>query len=194
MNKQNKQVCKNILNNLKAIGYRIDEIRHMVQYINDSHKPFNKSLDEISRELEQKSDSLSNIRIMVKKYMAEEGLIGEHASMAIVGTFETGFSLYVHNNDNGDRPHFHMRKNDINVCIELERPEYFRQGDAHESGVLDEEEKQDLIELFQTVVDIEKFKKAGITVWDMMCITWNWNNPDNEVSDDLEMPDYSKLS
>jgi hypothetical protein len=58
---------------------------------------------------------------------------------------------------------------------------------------LEDEEKQALNEFFNTIVDVKKFKEAGITVWDMCCIIWNWNNPDNKLPDDLPMPDYTEL-
>ena len=189
----NDSICKDVFTRIEMLEYKIDEIKFMVQYINDSHEPFNRSLNEISLQLKQDEEHLSETRRMLRRYMDEEGFNGEHSSMAIVGRFNTGFSMYIQDNDNGIRPHFHMKKNDTYVCIEFERPEYFRQGEEHEGGFLDDEEKKELIENLQAVINIEKFKEAGITSWEMLCLTWNWNNPDKELPDDLEMPDYSLL-
>ena len=189
----NESTCKGILHQLDSLGYKIDEIRHSIQYINDSHIPISRPLDEITSRLDEEKDRLLETKYILKKYMDEEGFVGEHSSMAVVGSFQTGFDTYIHNNDGGDRPHFHMRKNDTHVCIQFECPEYFRQGEEHEGGFLDDEEKDELVEFLKSTISIEKFKKAGITVWDMMCITWNWNNPDNALPEDIEIPDYITL-
>lgn len=37
-------------------------------------------------------------------------------------------------------------------------------------------------------------KKFSGTNWEFLVLSWNINNSDIEISDDLEMPDYSKLS
>ena len=121
----------------------------------------------------------------------------------IIGSFSSspfGGNLYVDTNDSGEKPHFHIRNyrsgtnNNYGFLtgIEFQRPAYFHQQSAND--VLDDEEKVALNEFFNMVVDRKNFKEAGITVWDMCCILWNWNNPDNELSDELEMPDYTKLS
>jgi len=111
-----------------------------------------------------------------------------------------GGDLYVDTDDSGEIPHFHIRNFRFGTGnyygfltgIEFQKPAYFHQ--QRPTDVLDDEERQALSEFFSTVVeDRRRFREAGITVWDMACIMWNWNNPDNPLPDDLEIPDYTKL-
>jgi len=121
--------------------------------------------------------------------------------VSIISLTDWGGDLYIDTNDIQETPHFHIRNRRSGLGnnygfltgIEFKRPAYIHQQDP--IHVLDDDEKKALNDFFRTVVtDFTKFRESGITIWDMCCIIWNWNNLENEqLPDDLEMPDYTML-
>jgi hypothetical protein len=136
------------------------------------------------------------------KELPSEADENEELDVCIVGSFWTspyGGELYVDTDDSGKTPHFHIRNYQSGTSknygfltgIEFRKSAYFHQQSVED--VLNDKEKEALIELLNSVVDRPKFKEAGITMWDMCRLLWDWNNSGNELPEELEMPDYTKL-
>lgn len=122
----------------------------------------------------------------------------------IVGCFNTeayGGELFVETNDAVEVPHFHIRNNQSGIRndygfmtgIEFLKPAYLHQQSPKD--VLNDKQKVALNDFLGSVVtQNKKLKEAGVTVWEMCCLLWNWNNSEHdELPDGLEMPDYTKL-
>ena len=99
------------------------------------------------------------------------------------------YDVYVVTRDNGDTPHFHIRRRYddgkiFHTCIKIETPEYYY--DDGEIDLLDDNLKKDLCEFLKQP-----------TIWGYLLSAWNSQNSD-EYSDitldlNLPMPDYSLL-
>ena len=120
----------------------------------------------------------------------------------IVGSFWTtdyGGVLYVDTDDSGEIPHFHIRNFRSGTSgeygfltgIEFQKPAYFHQQDP--GDILSDGKKEALCEYLNSVVEEKKFREAGITMWEMLCLMWNWNNPGNQLPQEVAMPDYRGL-
>lgn len=112
--------------------------------------------------------------------------------MAKIGTFNN-IEIFVRTNDPGKIPHFHFidknKKKDNEGCIRIDCPEYF----DHEGKTLhlNSSQKKEMIDFLSQPFGRKKFSGTN---WEFLVLSWNINNSDIEISDDLEMPDYSKLS
>lgn len=120
----------------------------------------------------------------------ENGRLNE---MARVGFFDE-YEVYVHTDDAGHIPHFHLRDSAtqgrmFETCIELKTNKYFHHG-AHQ-GVLNSGERKDLAEFMESMNT-----KLNMTNYKATCILWNMNNSkDNiEVNDNMIIPNYRELS
>jgi len=115
--------------------------------------------------------------------------------MARVGYFGPNeFEVYVHTNDPGNIPHFHVRDSstqgrEFHTCIELLNAKYF-----HHTGkedFLNSKHRKQLVAFLLSEPDDEDspFQRN----WDALIYEWNRNNSDNKVSKDIEVPDYTKI-
>ena len=104
--------------------------------------------------------------------------------------------VYIHTNDSGKTPHFHVRKYSSHnqfeweVCIAFTEAKYFKHG-KYTDELPDKGIAKDLDKMLRTV---DKKSKYGMTYWDIALEEWNRNNSDVELPLDLEQPDYTKLS
>ena len=130
----------------------------------------------------------------------KEELINGILEMARVGYLPVGSNksqveVYVHTDDPGKTPHFHVRKKsehghsfEWDKCIQFEKAEYFEHGDFHKGKLPNKKYVKMVIDLMKSVN-----KTWGITYWQYAVRMWNDNNSDVTLPDDLQMPDYSRL-
>ena len=112
-----------------------------------------------------------------------------------------GIELYVHTNDSGSIPHFHVRKYsthkhkydkrskfDWETCIRYDSPQYFLHGKYHDT-LPDPEIAKQLDSMLRTVNP----KRRGITYWQSAIDDWNNNTERIQLDPDMEQPDYTLL-
>ena len=110
--------------------------------------------------------------------------------MATIGNMDNTLCVIIRMNDAGNIPHFHVmdrttlgRK--FHTCIKIEAPEYF-----HHTGkedVLNSKQRKSLVDFLQS-----SHRKG--TKWEMLVDLWNINNSTMIVDDNIDMPDYTKLT
>lgn len=113
--------------------------------------------------------------------------------MARVGFIDDEYEVYIHTDDPGNVPHFHIwdaetRGQKFHTCIKIESPEYF-----HHTGkedYLNSSMRKELIKFLKSKPT--KLKRYN-TNWEVVVDMWNANNSKANVPDDLPMPDYTKL-
>ena len=113
--------------------------------------------------------------------------------MARVGFIADEYEVYIHTDDPGNIPHFHIwdaetRGQKFHTCIRIESPEYF-----HHTGkedYLNSNMRKELIKFLKSKPT--KLKRYN-TNWEVVVDMWNANNSKANVPDDLPMPDYTKL-
>ena len=113
--------------------------------------------------------------------------------MARVGFIDDEYEVYIHTDDPGNVPHFHIwdaetRGQKFHTCIRIESPEYF-----HHTGkedYLNSSMRKELIKFLKSKPT--KLKRYN-TNWEVVVDMWNANNSKANVPDDLPMPDYTKL-
>ena len=113
--------------------------------------------------------------------------------MARVGFINDEYEVYIHTDDPGNIPHFHIwdaetRGQKFYTCIRIESPEYF-----HHTGkedYLNSSMRKELIKFLKSKPT--KLKRYN-TNWEVVIDMWNANNSKANVPDDLPMPDYTKL-
>lgn len=110
--------------------------------------------------------------------------------MARVGYLDSELEIYVHTNDPGNIPHFHVRDvetrgSKFHTCIEIKTNKYF-----HHTG------KEDVLNSHQRK-ELHKFLKSkdkyGEENWIVLIKEWNRNNSDMEIDIKQKMPDYKNL-
>lgn len=107
---------------------------------------------------------------------------------------QTNIEVYVHTNDGGRIPHFHVRKYGKNnkfeweVCVKYEQPEYFIHGIYRDVSSM-----RGLEYTLDRLLRINNPKDPGRTYWQSAIIAWNMNNSDSDLPYDLEQPDYTQL-
>ena len=112
--------------------------------------------------------------------------------MARVGFVDDKYEVYVHTDDPGNIPHFHMwdaetRGQKFHTCIKIESPEYF-----HHTGkedVLNNRLKKDLIKFLNGKSKNNRFS----TNWEYLLSMWNDNNSKRNVPEDIPIPNYLLL-
>lgn len=113
--------------------------------------------------------------------------------MARVGfTSDNVFEVYVHTDDSGKIPHFHVwdaetKGDKFHTCIRIDSPAYFHH--TGKEGVLNSKEKKNLVQFLKSSCKNKKFD----TNWELLVFMWNLNNSDVEIDSMQEMPDYLKL-
>lgn len=113
--------------------------------------------------------------------------------MARVGFIDDEYEVYIHTDDPGNVPHFHIwdaetRGQKFHTCIRIESPEYF-----HHTGkedYLNSSMRKELIKFLKSKPT--KLKRYN-TNWEVVVDMWNANNSKANVPDDLPMPDYTRL-
>ena len=112
--------------------------------------------------------------------------------MARVGFFDD-YEVYVHTNDPGHIPHFHLRDSAtqgkiFETCIELKRNKYFHHG--YHQGVLNSKERKVLAKFMESVNE-----HIGKTNYEVTCILWNMNNSDYNIDlhEVTTIPDYTNI-
>lgn len=131
-------------------------------------------------------------RLIVKKQFVDiEG-------MARIGwipynTMNT-IEVYVHTNDDGKIPHFHIRKYGRNnkfeweTCILYDSADYFLHG--RYSDTIPNKIAKELDKMLR----MSNPKRGGISFWQTAVDDWNSNNSDIELPRDIEQPDYTTLN
>lgn len=114
-----------------------------------------------------------------------------------VGVTEDSYLIYVNSDDSGYIPHFHYvdetsrgrdKKKGFHTCIRLDKPEYFHH--TGKEGTLNSKQLKELIEFLNSPFSKPKFNGTN---WDYMVMIWNMNNSKQNVDEDMNIPDYSKL-
>lgn len=107
-----------------------------------------------------------------------------------------GVEIYIHTNDGGEIPHFHVRKYgkhgsfDWEVCIAFQEAKYFKHG-QYQDELPNTKIAKDLDETLRMV---DPKSRYGSTYWEIAIEEWNRNNSDREVPLDLVQPDYTHIS
>jgi hypothetical protein len=116
--------------------------------------------------------------------------------MAKIGSIDTqvgktgNYEIWIYTNDPGNKPHFHIINEQANFssCIEILSANYF----FHEGkeDTLNHKLKKSLVYFLQ-----KENKKRKITNWEFLCLSWDANNSQMELPDEIydNMPDYMTL-
>jgi len=112
--------------------------------------------------------------------------------MARVGFIGDEYEVFIHTNDPGHIPHFHMwdkatRGQNFHTCIRIDKPEYFYH--TGKEGKLNSKIKKALM-LFLT--SPHKNKRYSNN-WEYMLSMWNDNNSTTFVSESSPIPNYVLL-
>ena len=132
----------------------------------------------------------------MKLYIDELDMILEMARIGWIPVGnKKGIEVYVHTNDGGNTPHFHVRKYGSNgnfdweCCIMYEKPEYFKHG-RYTDELPDRKIAKELDKMLRTV---DKKSRNKLTFWEIAIDEWNRNNSNAELDLDLKQPDYTKI-
>ena len=112
--------------------------------------------------------------------------------MARVGFIDNKYEVYIHTDDPGNIPHFHIwdaetRGQKFHTCIRIDSPQYF-----HHSGkedTLNSSMKKELMSFLKSKSRNRRFN----TNWEYLVSMWNDNNSNVEVTEDAQIPDYLTL-
>lgn len=111
-----------------------------------------------------------------------------------VGTTKT-VEVYVHTDDPGNVPHFHVRKYGSNnqfeweTCIRYDSPTYFSHG--HYGGKIPDRKIIKQLDSMLRMVDPDS--RNNETFWHECVDEWNKNNSNIKLDKNIEQPDYTKL-
>ena len=103
--------------------------------------------------------------------------------------------VYIHTDDSGKIPHFHIRKYskegkfDRESCIRIDSPEYFFHG-QYRDRISTALAKQ----LDKKLRTVDENSVKGSTYWEKVVDAWNDNNSDVKVPKDAKQPDYTQLN
>ena len=102
-----------------------------------------------------------------------------------------GLEVYINTDDNGDKPHVHVRHKDnwdeFHTCIRLDTAEYFLHDgkrDTFNSG-----QKK----LFVQFMNTNLSGRFTGSIWDYCIYEWNRNNERHPMDENIQMPDYNSL-
>lgn len=103
--------------------------------------------------------------------------------MATIGEYK-GY-VYRLYGDDGNIPHFHILKDNKTIqCVRIDKAEYFTHSGKY-TYELNSEEIKALIKFLNS--------RYPVTNWVYVVNQWNLENKNYQISDDLDMPDYTKL-
>ena len=111
-----------------------------------------------------------------------------------VGTTNT-IEVYVHTNDGGNVPHFHVRKYskkgdfEWECCVRYDKAEYFKHG-RYKDEFPNKKIAKELDKMLRT---IDKTDRHKATYWEVAIDEWNRNNSSVTIPLDLPQPDYTTL-
>ena len=111
--------------------------------------------------------------------------------MASVGDIDSKLTIIIRMNDPGNIPHFHIVDKQtlgskFHTCVKIESAEYF-----HHTGkedVLNTKQRKLLVNYLSSSI------KNGLTAWEYLVMTWNFNNSNVNIDPNIQMPDYTKLN
>ena len=111
--------------------------------------------------------------------------------MASIGDLDSKLTIIIRMNDPGNIPHFHIVDkhtlgSKFHTCIKITSPEYF-----HHTGkedVLNSKQRKLLVTYLSSTI------KHGLTAWEYLVMTWNFNNSSLNVDENILMPDYTQLN
>ena len=135
----------------------------------------------------------------MKRLIVEKEFESPILEMARIGFIPHGskktIEVYVHTDDPGKVPHFHVRKYGKNnkfeweACIRYDSAAYFSHGRYNDS-LPDRKIAKELDNMLRHVDTKSRHKD---TYWKKCVDAWNDNNSDVELDPDIEQPDYTKL-
>lgn len=128
-----------------------------------------------------KSDELLNAttETLIENEVLEE--------MATIGEYKD--CVYRIYGNEGNIPHFHILKNNKTIqCVRIDKAEYFTHNGKY-TYELNSGERKALIKFLNS----KHFNKYPETNWVYVVNQWNLENKNYPISDDLDMPDYTKL-
>ncbi len=108
---------------------------------------------------------------------------------------QNGIEVYVHTDDAGRVPHFHVRKYgkknqfEWETCIRYDSAEYFLHG-RYKDKLPDRQTAKALDSMLRQ----KNPKRRGITYWESAVDDWNNNNSIEELSPEIVQPDYTQLT
>ena len=111
-----------------------------------------------------------------------------------IGSTKT-IEVYVHTDDPGKIPHFHVRKYGQNnkfeweTCIRYDKADYFLHGQYSDKLP----DKKTARELDYMLRQINKKSRNHSTFWQDCVDEWNRNNSDVELDLNIIQPDYTQL-
>lgn len=114
-----------------------------------------------------------------------------------IGFTDDGYEIFVVTDDDilSDVPHFHYRKKEkgkaceFHTCIRFDKPEYYHH--LGNEDTLNSEQKENLIKFLMT--KDKKIGKNKFTNWEWLILSWNSQNNEIKIADDLIVPNYKKL-
>ena len=112
--------------------------------------------------------------------------------MARVGFIDDEYEVYIHTDDPGNVPHFHIwdaetRGQKFHTCIRIESPEYFHH--TGKEAYLNSSMRKELVSFLKSKSKNKRFSSN----WEYLVSMWNDNNSNMNVPEDITMPDYMKL-
>ena len=131
------------------------------------------------------------------KELYEGELVDGILEMARIGFIppedSKGVEIYVHTDDPGKIPHFHVRKRnssgrgwEFDICVKFEECDYFPHG--RHKGKLDPKVIKDMDKMLRSVG-----KDESETYWKIAVTEWNRNNSDVKLDKNIVQPDYNEL-
>lgn len=120
------------------------------------------------------------------RFIKEHSLI-EQAHIANMNEKE----IIVYTREGGNIPHVHIldpQDETFECCVRLDKAEYFHHGNKQD--VLNAKDRKEFVECMNEVV---KTRIGELTNWEMAVIIWNKGNPQAQIPNDAEIPDYLKL-
>lgn len=127
---------------------------------------------------------MKDLREELVRLLNEDKKVHKLEEMARVGSLN-GFEFKVYG---GERniPHIHMDSADKKVCIRLDIAEYYAHGKSKDT--LNSNERDILIDFMNN-----RHRRFDITNYEYMLNLWNENNPNYEIDEEMQMPDYKNL-
>lgn len=112
--------------------------------------------------------------------------------MARVGFIDDKYEVYIHTDDPGNIPHFHIwdtatRGNRFHTCIEITSPRYFNH--TGKEDVLNSSMRKELMDFLRSKPKNKRYSSN----WEYLVSMWNDNNSKVEVDEDQPLPDYTRL-
>ena len=107
-----------------------------------------------------------------------------------------GIEIYIHTNDGGNVPHFHVRKYgkhnkfEWEVCVAFQDAKYFKHGKYKDEFPNTKIAK----DLDKTLRMVDPDSRHGSTYWEIAIEEWNRNNSDRKIPLDLVQPDYRHIN